>query len=84
MSIGSVGLLESLHFVEDSECERPLATDEVEVQVQAIGLNFLDCLVALGRVPGISIGQKCAGVVTRVGEISDILCRRSSCVVRFE
>jgi NADPH:quinone reductase-like Zn-dependent oxidoreductase len=45
----------------------PLAEDEVEIEVRAIGLNFKDCLIALGRVPSDTLGSECAGVVIRVG-----------------
>ncbi|KAI2917976.1 hypothetical protein CBS147320_9042 [Aspergillus niger] len=62
------GLLESLRFVADQEHDAvPLAVDEVEIQVHAVGLNFKDCLIALGRVPADTLGNECAGVVTRVG-----------------
>ncbi|RAL14750.1 uncharacterized protein BO97DRAFT_422102 [Aspergillus homomorphus CBS 101889] len=38
---------------------------EVEVRVHAVRLNFKDCLIALG--PADTLGNECAGVVTRVG-----------------
>ncbi|KAJ5180539.1 polyketide synthase [Penicillium capsulatum] len=63
----SMGILDNLHFVEDESVHLPLPADELEVQVQAIGLNFKDCLVALGQIPNSSMGQECAGIVTRVG-----------------
>ncbi|PYI26893.1 hypothetical protein BP00DRAFT_464852 [Aspergillus indologenus CBS 114.80] len=62
------GLLESLRFVADEDRDAvPLAADEVEILVHAVGLNFKDCLIALGRVPADTLGNECAGVVTRVG-----------------
>ncbi|KAH8430732.1 uncharacterized protein LDX57_008396 [Aspergillus melleus] len=61
------GLLESLIFVEDSLHSQNLADDEVEIEVRSIGLNFKDCLIALGRVPDQDIGNECAGVVRAVG-----------------
>lgn len=67
LTIGSPGLLNSLHFIEDKDYIQPLEPDEVEIQLRAVGLNFRDCLVALGRVPGTTFGSECAGVVTRVG-----------------
>ena len=67
MIIGSPGLLDTLHFVEDLSYMEPLAADEVEIEVRAIGLNFKDCLIALGRVAGQTLGNECAGIVTRVG-----------------
>lgn len=68
LAIVSPGLLDTLCFVEDEDYGRSLASDEVEIEVQAIGMNFKDCLTALGRVPDSSFGSECAGVVTRVGE----------------
>ena len=51
----------------------PLKADDVEIQERAIGMNFQDCLIALGRVPGMTFGKECAGVVTRAGEDSGVL-----------
>src|SRR5205814_4928522 len=45
-----------------------LDVDEIEIEVQAIGVNFRDCLIALGRIPSTTIGFECAGIVRRVGE----------------
>lgn len=61
------GLLESLRFVEDASQHFPLPEDEVEIEVRAVGLNFKDCLIALGRVPADTLGNECAGFVTQVG-----------------
>ncbi|HHO49429.1 MAG TPA: acyltransferase domain-containing protein, partial [Deltaproteobacteria bacterium] len=48
---------------------------EVELEVQATGLNFRDVLIGLGLYPGESLpmGAECAGIVTRVGEGIDDL-----------
>ncbi|MFQ6396367.1 SDR family NAD(P)-dependent oxidoreductase [Nocardia sp. KC 131] len=49
------------------------AADQVEIQIAAAGLNFLDVMMALGQVPplesatGYRFGAECAGIVTRVG-----------------
>lgn len=67
MAIGSPGLLDTLHFVEDVSYYEDLAVDEVEIKVDVIGLNFKDLLLALGRVDGTTFGHECAGIVTRVG-----------------
>ena len=67
MTMGSPGLLDTLHFREDTEIFSPLVDDEIEVQVQAIGMNFKDCLIALGQLSNAKLGQECAGVVTRAG-----------------
>lgn len=67
LKIGSVGLLDTLHFEEDETGNLALATDEVEVETEAAGLNFKDCLVALGQIPNAALGQECAGKVRRAG-----------------
>lgn len=73
LAIGSPGLLDTLHFVEDKENARPLNDDEVEIQTHAIGMNFKDCLIALGQVSGTTFGLECAGIVTRAGRASDLI-----------
>ena len=48
--------------------------DEVEIQVQAAGLNFLDVMKAMGVYPGldpnaqVALGGECSGIITGVGE----------------
>ena len=68
LAVASPGLLDTLCFVDDEDYRRPLAPDEVEIEVRTIGMNFKDCLTALGQIPGSSFGTECAGVVTRVGK----------------
>lgn len=51
---------------------RSPGSDEVEIQVHATGLNFIDVMRALGVYPGqedgpTRIGVECSGVVTAVG-----------------
>ena len=65
------GLLDSLKFVPMST-PLTLNQNEVEVQVTATGLNFLDVLSALGmslQLPDAEtgIGRECAGMIIRVG-----------------
>lgn len=60
------GLLDTLYFEEVPDYG-PLASDEIEIEVKAIGINFKDCLVALGRVSEDSIGCECAGTVLKAG-----------------
>ncbi|KAF2180759.1 reducing type I polyketide synthase [Zopfia rhizophila CBS 207.26] len=71
LGIESIGFLDSLHFKENyaEETCRLLDDDEIEIEVRAIGMNFRDCLAALGRVPTIAkdLGSECAGIVTRAG-----------------
>ncbi|KLJ07412.1 hypothetical protein EMPG_17105 [Blastomyces silverae] len=67
LSIEALGLLDTLYFEEDGEHHRPIGVDEVEIKVHAVGVNFMDCLILLGRVNQKAIGAECAGVVSRVG-----------------
>jgi NADPH:quinone reductase-like Zn-dependent oxidoreductase len=69
LSIRSPGLLDSLYYseVKASEVDEPLAVDEIKVDIQAVGVNFKDCLVALGRVDDTTFGTECAGIVSEVG-----------------
>lgn len=66
----SDGALDHLAYV---ACPRvPPGPGQVEVEVRAAGLNFLDVMTALGQVPrldggGKGLGGECAGVITRVG-----------------
>jgi NADPH:quinone reductase-like Zn-dependent oxidoreductase len=75
LTIGFPGLLDTLKFVRDDEYYLPLKANEIEIEVKAVGLNFLDVLIALGRVNLCTIGAECAGIVTRVG---------SNCVLTFQ
>ena len=70
MNVGKLGLLDTIYFGEDNAPAFPLAADEVEIQVRAVGLNFKDIIIALGKVPGNALGSECAGIVTRVGQSS--------------
>jgi NADPH:quinone reductase-like Zn-dependent oxidoreductase len=67
MSFGTPGFLDSLVFEKDYEVANPLEAHDVEVEVVFSGLNFRDCLAALGQIDSDRIGGECSGVVTRVG-----------------
>ncbi|KAH7398510.1 hypothetical protein BKA66DRAFT_605570 [Pyrenochaeta sp. MPI-SDFR-AT-0127] len=67
MWVSTPGLLDTLHFIEDTEYYNDLGPNEVEVRVDVIGLNFKDLLLALGRIEGTTFGHECAGIVSRVG-----------------
>ena len=66
LHIGSPGALDSLQFRELIPAQS-LAPGELEIKVLAIGVNFLDCLTALGQIDINTLGSECAGVVSRVG-----------------
>ncbi|KAL8810423.1 MAG: hypothetical protein Q9200_002591 [Gallowayella weberi] len=67
LSIARPGLLDTLHFVENTEVLRPLAADEVLIDVKATALNHEDLLVALGQMPGLNLGIEGAGYVKQMG-----------------
>ena len=68
LSIRSPGQLDTLHFKDDERVSVPLASHEVEIKVQATGLELKDVKIALGQLPGNTLGSECAGVVTLVGD----------------
>ncbi|KAF2158513.1 hypothetical protein M409DRAFT_71605 [Zasmidium cellare ATCC 36951] len=67
LAIGTPGLLNTLHFIEDTEFDQTLAPEEVEIDVRSVGLNFRDVLIALGRLNQDRVGCEVAGIITRVG-----------------
>lgn len=81
------GLLDSLRFVEDEAARRPLRPNEVEIEVMAVGVNFMDLLTALGRINQVEIGGECAGIVSRVGSnaaVADLRPGDRVCAVAFD
>lgn len=62
------GLMDSLCLEEVPFDLAALAPHEIEVEVRAVGVNFRDCLIALGRIDQQDLGIECAGVVRAVGE----------------
>ncbi|KAL6233132.1 hypothetical protein BDW75DRAFT_252201 [Aspergillus navahoensis] len=67
LDIATPGLLDTLEFVADESIQSPLAPDEIEIKVEACGVNFRDCLIALGRIAGDRFGFECAGTVSQIG-----------------
>ncbi|EPS35452.1 hypothetical protein H072_11126 [Dactylellina haptotyla CBS 200.50] len=69
LAVTSPGVLDTIHFVEDLEYNHQqwLQDNEVEVEVKAAGVNFKDCLIALGALNENKIGSEISGVVRRVG-----------------
>jgi acyl transferase domain-containing protein/NADPH:quinone reductase-like Zn-dependent oxidoreductase len=80
LQMRELGTLGGFQWIEDSNVTEPLQADEVEIDVRAVGVNVHDCLVALGKIPGV-FGLECAGIVTRVGSASTFKC--SDRVVTF-
>ena len=67
LKIQSPGLLDSLFFQEEPAFSASIDESSVDLDVEAVGLNFKDVLIALGQVPEASFGQECSGIVTKAG-----------------
>ncbi|KAK2017788.1 polyketide synthase [Colletotrichum eremochloae] len=65
--IETPGLLDTIQFVDDEEATASLPSDQVEIDVRAMGLNFRDVMMALGQIDVEALGGECSGVVTAVG-----------------
>ncbi|KAL4894008.1 hypothetical protein BDV59DRAFT_201321 [Aspergillus ambiguus] len=69
LKIGHVGVLESLHFVENDElANNPRKEDEVDVKVMASAINFHDIAVAMGIIQDHTMNGEFAGIVLSVGD----------------
>lgn len=67
LTVGSPGMLDSLYYVDDDSSNGPLPSDFVEIEVKANGLNFVDVMMAMGKVPERYLGTDSAGIVSCVG-----------------
>lgn len=67
MALGTTGVLESLHFTDDESRVGDLGTDEIEIEVQAVGMSQRDLLAIHGKLPTESFGHEVSGVITSVG-----------------
>ncbi|MDZ7342129.1 MAG: AMP-binding protein, partial [candidate division KSB1 bacterium] len=73
LEVGAPGTLDGLQF---KSVARPnLVGKQVEIEVYATGLNFMDVMNALGLLPGeaIPLGAECSGVISRISpEVTDL------------
>jgi len=68
LKIGTVGLLDSLHFDDDDDIvNSELADDELEIEVRASALNFRDIAASMGIIDDYRLGDECSGIVLRAG-----------------
>ncbi|ORY63304.1 uncharacterized protein BCR38DRAFT_475285 [Pseudomassariella vexata] len=67
LAIGKPGVLSTVHFKKDPEFSKPLAADEVEIEVKFAGLNNKDIAVLTGRHHSDSFSDECSGIITKVG-----------------
>lgn len=61
------GMLDTLQFVDDPRVAMPLPADDVEIEVHATGLNFMDIMVSMGQISDSVLGLECSGIVTKSG-----------------
>ena len=75
IEVARPGILDSMHAV--SFARRPPGPHEVEIEVAATGLNFMDLMLAMGMLPpdaaadgsaGKLLGLECAGRVVAIGD----------------
>lgn len=59
--------MDSIEFVVDGSVNEPLGPEEIEIELQAIGVDFKDMLTVIGQTDGDKFGHEGAGIVTRVG-----------------
>ena len=67
LNIATPGLLSSVQFVRANFPKDPLEPGQLEIEVQATGVYFRDCLTALGQIDTEYYGGECAGTISRVG-----------------
>ncbi|ETS81066.1 hypothetical protein PFICI_06068 [Pestalotiopsis fici W106-1] len=81
MTMGTTGALDTLFF-QDEEVYS-LGKHEIEIRVEATGMNFKDVVIAMGQLPSPYIGIECAGTVSRIGSaverlaVGDRVCAMS-------
>lgn len=68
LQVESPGSLDSLVFHDCKALQKPLQDNELEIHVEACGLNFKDVFIALGRMKARDrMAGECAGYVVSVG-----------------
>ena len=73
MELGKTGDLESFVFRDEDGTSAPLASDEVEIEVKAVGLDPYDMAIAVGQIWDTQLGVECSGVVARIGsDVSNV------------
>jgi NADPH:quinone reductase-like Zn-dependent oxidoreductase/NADP-dependent 3-hydroxy acid dehydrogenase YdfG len=72
LHVSKPGFFDSLLFVDDESLRGQLEASDIEIQVEACGVNFKDILIALGRFnKEMSMTAEFAGKITRVGSIHE-------------
>ncbi|KAF4624420.1 hypothetical protein G7Y89_g13751 [Cudoniella acicularis] len=73
LAIDKPGVLSTIYFKQDPEFAKPLAADEVEIEVKFAGVNNKDIAVLTGRHHSDSFSDECSGIITQIGsEVKDV------------
>lgn len=70
LEVGSPGLLETLAFAVVPKEDEDMASDLIEIESKAFGVNFRDVMAAMGQLNETVMGLECSGVITRVGAVA--------------
>ncbi|KAI0001395.1 ketoacyl-synt-domain-containing protein [Xylariaceae sp. FL0662B] len=68
MAIGDAGALDTLHFIDDLVSEAPLNSEDIEIKVQAVGVNHRDLTAAHGKLATHDFGIEASGIITAIGK----------------
>ena len=74
LSLRSPGLLGSIEYCADTNALQQIASDEVMVQVKAIGLSFRDYQITAGQLNENELGMECSGIVLEAGTKTRYTC----------
>lgn len=73
MELAKTGDLDGFVFRDDNAYSSPLGSDQVEIQVKAVGLDPYDMAIAVGQIWDTQLGVEYSGVVTGVGsDVSNV------------
>lgn len=73
MELAKTGDLDSLVFKDDDGASAPLKSDQVEIEVKAVGLDPYDMAIAVGQIWDTQLGVEYSGVVARIGsDVSNV------------
>ncbi|KAL1852420.1 Type I Iterative PKS [Diaporthe australafricana] len=67
MDLARTGDLDSFVLRDDDGFSAPLGSDQVEIEVRAVGLDPYDMAIAVGQIWDTQLGVEYSGVVTRAG-----------------
>ena len=67
LTIESPGLLDTLYFEDDKGATTSLLDDQVEIKVEATGVNFREVMYAVGQISSEHFGGECSGTIAAMG-----------------